>query len=467
MSQKILVVDDEEDIRNLICGILNDEGYETCVASNSTQVYEVIKEGAPALIVQDIWLRESDNDGLEILERVKADHPYIPFLMISGHGTIETAVQAIQQGAYDFIEKPFKADRLLLTIKRALENAELQKENAFLKRNVHVCSDFIGNSAVTEQVRAILMRVAATNSRVLLTGEAGVGKDVAARFIHAKSNRRKSIFKVLNCANLDPGRLEEELFGIEGATQGAFEAAHGGTLLLDQVADMPYETQGKILRVLQEQRFNRVGGVLEIEVDVRVIASSNKDLKTEIAAKRFREDLYYRLNVVPVYIPKLSKRSDDIPDLVRYFTDQLCASSAGFNACEFSDEALRVLCIYSWPGNIRQLRNVVEWILIMHSATTEDVIEVEHLPPELLGQAAGDQNIEGLDALYTALPLRAAREGFERDYMAAQIKRFDGHVSNMAKFIEMERSALHRKLKSLGIVLHDKDNNTRENRKSA
>jgi two-component system nitrogen regulation response regulator NtrX len=410
-------------------------------------------------------LRESADDGLQILERVKGDHPYIPFLMISGHGTIETAVQAIQQGAYDFIEKPFKSDRLLLMIRRALDHAELQKENAFLKRSVQGYSNFIGDSSVTEQLRAVLMRVAATNSRVLITGEAGVGKDVAARFIHMNSDRKNESFKVLNCANLDPDRLEEELFGVEGQVQGALEAAHGGTLFLDQVVDMPYETQGKILRVLQEQRFNRVGGAAEIEVDVRIIASSNKNLQAEIDAGKFREDLYYRLNVVPLDIPPLRKRPDDVPVLIAHFMAQFCMSS-GFAACQLSDEALFVLTGYIWPGNVRQLRNVVEWVLIMHGAVEGGVIEVEHLPPEVSGQAVASKDAQGLDVAYTALPLRAAREGFERDYMASQIDRFDGNVSKMAKFVGMERSALHRKLKSLGISVNEKDN-AEDKRKSA
>ncbi len=469
MSHKILIVDDEEDICNLICGILDDEGYETCVAANSAQAYELVSESPPSLIIQDIWLRESEDDGLQILERVRLEHPYIPFLMISGHGTIETAVSAIQQGAYDFIEKPFKSDRLLLMIRRALENADLQKENAYLKKNVQGVSDFIGVCAVSEQVKAVLLRVAATNSRVLLSGEAGAGKDVAAHFIHANSDRSGEAFKILNCANLDPDRLEEELFGVEGGVQGVLEAANGGTLLLDQVADMPYETQGKILRVLQEQRFHRVRSQVEIEVDVRIIASSNKDLQAEIEAGKFREDLYYRLNVVPVEMPPLRKRVEDVPVLIQHFMGQFCSVS-GFSPCAFSGDALHVLCGYGWPGNVRQLRNVVEWVLIMHGAIEGGEIEISHLPPEVSGQggagAADTNSVRGLDGVYTVLPLRAAREGFERDYMAAQIDRFDGNVSRMAKFVGMERSALHRKLKSLGISMNEKDN-AGDKRKSA
>lgn len=469
MNDKILVVDDEEDIRNLVCGILDDEGYETCVAANSDQAYAQIKEELPALVIQDIWLQGSADDGLEILEKVKEEHSWLPFIMISGHGTIETAVQAIQHGAYDFIEKPFKSDRLLLMIKRALESAALRKENAYLRQNSSgrgaQSHELVGNSSTTEQLKSVLTRVAASNSRALISGEPGVGKDVAAWFIHENSERKGQIFKVVNCANLDPARLEEELFGVEGGDAGVLEGANGGTLFLDQVVDMPLETQGKILRVIQEQSFQRVGGSKERTVDIRILASSNKDLQAAIAEGTFREDLYYRLNVVPVEIAPLRKRTSDIPALVDHFVRSFHGVKAS-EVCGFSQTALAVMEGYSWPGNIRQLRNVVEWVLIMHGGLDMTAFEVEHLPPEIRGDTllahSSDGNrvssgVAAMDASYVSMPLRAAREVFEKDYLTAQLERFDGNISQTAKFVGMERSALHRKLKSLGISLAPKD----------
>jgi len=458
VTQKILVVDDEEDIRNLVCGILEDEGYATAVAANAQQAYDIIDAKPPVLIIQDIWLQGSEDDGLEILAKTRAAHPYIPFIMISGHGTIETAVRAIQDGAYDFIEKPFKSDRLLLMVRRALENAELRKENAYLKKTVEERGRFVAGSATGEQLKSMLGRIGASNSRVLITGEAGTGKDLAAYYMHSVSDRSGGEFRVLNCASLEPGRLEEELFGVEGGVKGALELADGGTLLLDQVGDMPLDTQGKITRVLQDQRFCRKGGSEEITVDVRIIAASNTDLEEEIKDGNFREDLYYRLNVMPVQIPPLRKRVDDIPALVTYFVEDFCEKS-GRPPCVFSQEAMAVLTSYHWPGNIRQLRNVVEWVLIMRGDKGEVEIMPEDLPPHVSGlsQSAGQGG--GLENMsYMALPLRAAREHFERDYILAQIDKFDGNISRTAKFIGMERSALHRKLKSLGISLQDKDN---------
>lgn len=465
MTASILIVDDEADIRNLMKGILEDEGFRVRTASSSKEAYASVAEMMPHLVVLDIWLQGSDHDGLKILSTLKAQHPHLPIVMISGHGSIETAVTAIKDGAYDFIEKPFKADRLILMIQRALENANLKRENEALKQKVNVTEDMIGVSSVSQNLRQVLFRVAPTNSRVLLAGEPGSGKDVAARFIHNNSPRAKSPFMVLSCATMQPDRLEIELFGSENPSHtGLLESADGGTLLLDEVADMPLETQGKIVRVLQNQSFTKVGGNKPITVDVRIIASTNRDLEKEIEKGNFRQDLYYRLNVVPIRIPSLRERPQDIPELAAYFMDSLSRTGAlGFPA--FTGAAIMSLQAYAWPGNIRQLRNVMEWVLIMNAGHHEGTFDVEHLPPEISGRYLLDTDGEEgaltekpfLNKDLMTLPLREARENFERDYLQAQVNRFDGNVSKTAQFIGMERSALHRKLKSLDIATSDKD----------
>ncbi len=453
-GEDILIVDDESDIRKLIRGILEDEGYKTRSAADAKQAYEEISKTPPDLIVLDIWLQGSEHDGLQILAKVKSDYPHIPILMISGHGTIETAVSAIRQGAYDFIEKPFKSDRLLLMIRRALENAELRRENENLKRRTEKTWTLIGQSPALQDIRQVMERVAPTNSRILITGEAGAGKEVAARHIHGLSGRSAKPFLVLGCATLSPDRLEVELFGSSeaGLSMGVLEQAHGGTLLLDEVADMPPETQGKIVRVLQEQSFNRVGGQQKVEVDVRIIASTNRDLEAAVAEGKFRQDLYYRLNVVPVRVPSLRERREDIADLTAYFAEEI-AKQSGFARVQFSDGALAALRAYNWPGNIRQLRNAVEWAMIMRGNDTQKTLTEENLPPEVTGKISGGGND---NSELIGLPLREAREMFERDYLKAQIERFAGNVSKTAEFVGMERSALHRKLKSLDLIDDDK-----------
>jgi two-component system nitrogen regulation response regulator NtrX len=453
-GEDILIVDDEADIRKLIRGILEDEGYKTRSAADAKQAYEEISKTIPDLIVLDIWLQGSEHDGLQILAKVKKDYPNIPILMISGHGTIETAVSSIKQGAYDFIEKPFKSDRLLLMIRRALETAELRRENESLKRKSERTWSLIGNSPAMQELRDIIERVAATNSRILITGEAGVGKEVVARNIHALSPRASAAFHVLSCATLSPERLEVELFGSSetGLNIGILEQANGGTLLLDEVADMPLETQAKIVRVLQEQSFNRVGGQQKVEVDVRIIASTNRDLEAAIEEGKFRQDLYYRLNVVPVRVPSLRERREDIAELLNHFADEVSKQS-GVAKGQFSEEAIAKLGAYNWPGNIRQLRNIVERALIMRGSDGQKMITEENLPAEVTGGmiSGGNDNSELM-----GLPLREAREMFERDYLKAQIERFAGNVSKTAEFVGMERSALHRKLKSLQLLDDEK-----------
>ncbi|WP_404378668.1 sigma-54-dependent transcriptional regulator [Caenispirillum salinarum] len=457
MARDILIVDDESDIRMLLAGILEDEGYEPREAGDGDEALEEIRRRAPSMIILDIWLEGSRIDGLQVLETVKAEHPTVPVVMISGHGTIETAVSAIKLGAYDFIEKPFKSDRLLLLVERAMEAASLKRENEELRLRAGGPPELVGGSPGIAQVRQAIDRVAPTGSRVLLTGAPGSGKEVGARLIHAKSKRADMPFVVVNCAAMHPDRMEPELFGVEagvdgltGRKIGLFEQAHGGTLLLDEVADMPMETQGKIVRALQEQTFERVGGSKRVEVDVRVIAASNRDLQQAITEGAFREDLYYRLNVVPIRMPDLRDRREDIPLLARHFMEQ-AARAAGMAPREIGEDAMAALQSYGWPGNVRQLRNVVDWLLIMAPGDPAQPITAEHLPAEIGSITPEVLRLENSGQIM-ALPLREAREMFEREYLISQVTRFNGNISRTAEFVGMERSALHRKLKALGVT---------------
>jgi two-component system nitrogen regulation response regulator NtrX len=457
MARDILIVDDEADIRMLIGGILKDEGYEPREAANSTQALAAIRGRQPSLVILDIWLQGSELDGIEILQMMRRELPALPVVMISGHGNIETAVTAIKIGAYDFIEKPFKSDRLLLIVERAIEAAELKRENQELRLRAGGAVELIGTSHAAALLRQQIERVSPTGSRVLITGPAGVGKEVVARLLHDGSRRSSGPLVALNCATMRPDRLEVELFGTEAGFDGpdlprkigTFEQAHGGTLFLDEVGDMPLETQGKIVRVLQEQTFQRVGGGSRVEVDVRVIASSNRDLDAEIAAGRFREDLYYRLSVVPIRVPPLRDRREDIPLLARHFMTR-CAAAAGLAPRDFGEDAMAAMQAYEWPGNVRQLRNTVERLLIMAPGEPREPIRADMLPPEIGAIAPAvvkwDKGSEIM-----SLPLRDARDVFEREYLIAQVTRFGGNISRTAAFVGMERSALHRKLKSLGV----------------
>jgi two-component system nitrogen regulation response regulator NtrX len=454
MSADILIIDDEADIRDLVAGILEDEGHSARTAANADDALAAIGQRRPSLVFLDIWIQGSRLDGLQLLDVIKEQHPDLPVVMISGHGNIETAVSAIKRGAYDFIEKPFKADRLLLVADRAIETSNLKREVRELKtRNVQA-SDIIGQAFATNQLRSTIEKVANTNARVMISGPPGSGKELVARQIHAHSSRANSPFLVINAATMNPDTVEAALFGVEDAQGrisqiGALEEAHSGTLYLDEVCDMPLATQGKILRVLVEQTFNRVGGSTKVQVDVRVISSTARDLADEIAVGRFREDLLHRLNVVPVRVPSLADRREDVPALISHFISQL-GTRDGLPARIITNEAMAVLQSYDWPGNIRQLRNTVERLLILSTGEEHDEITAELLPPDVGAMVPAMPNGEGGEKLM-ALPLREARELFEREYLVAQIGRFGGNISRTSEFVGMERSALHRKLKSLGV----------------
>ncbi|MBY0582994.1 MAG: sigma-54 dependent transcriptional regulator [Sphingomonas sp.] len=454
MALDILVVDDEGDIRDLVSGVLEDEGYETRSAADSDAALEAFATRRPSLVLLDVWLQGSRLDGLELLDELKRLDPTIPVLVISGHGSLDTAVAAIRRGATDFIEKPFEADRLLLLVERATETERLKREIASLRASAGREDDLTGSSSAINGVRATLKRVASTGSRVLIMGGAGVGKEVAARLLHGWSQRASAPFVVVSAARMSPERMEEELFGIEEGEgiirPGLLEQAHGGTLFLDEIADMPMATQAKILRVLTDQSFTRVGGQRVVRVDVRVVSATARDLTQEIAEGRFREDLYYRLNVVPVRIPGLAERREDIPALVAHFVAHY-ASERRVPTPEVAADAMVALQSYEWPGNVRQLRNVVERTVILAPGDRIGQIDLDLLPGEVLG----DQADLGVGSVATAIigtPLREAREIFEREYLRVQIRRFSGNISRTATFIGMERSALHRKLKLLGIT---------------
>jgi two-component system nitrogen regulation response regulator NtrX len=455
MALDILVVDDELDIRELVAGVLEDEGYETRTAADSDATLEAIATRRPSLVLLDVWLQGSRLDGLELLDEIKRRDPSIPVLVISGHGNLDTAVAAIRRGASDFIEKPFEAERLLLLVARATETERLRREVASLRVYAGRESDLTGSSAAINGVRATLKRVAATGSRVLIMGPAGVGKEVAARLLHGWSNRVKAPFVIVSAARMTPERVEEELFGVEEGGDlvrpGLLEQAHGGTLFLDEIADMPIATQARILRVLTDQSFSRIGGTRIVKVDVRVVSATSRDLTHEIAEGRFREDLYYRLNVVPVILPPLSERREDIPALVIHFMAHYAADRR-VPTPEIAPDAMVALQSYDWPGNVRQLRNVVERTIILAPGDRIGRIDLDLLPAEVLGDQ-GDLGGGGANSgAIMGAPLREARETFEREYLRVQIRRFSGNISRTASFIGMERSALHRKLKLLGIT---------------
>ncbi|HRY08060.1 MAG TPA: sigma-54 dependent transcriptional regulator [Hyphomicrobiaceae bacterium] len=453
MAADILIVDDEADIRDLVSGILEDEGHKTRLARDSDEALRAIEDRRPNLVILDIWLQGSRLDGLEVLSSIKVTYPDLPVVIISGHGNIETAVTAIRRGAYDYIEKPFKADRLLLVTLRALEASQLKREVKELRERSTVSTDMVGHSAAINHLRNHIDRVSPTNSRILIRGASGTGKELTARVIHLKSARKDAPFVVLNAAAMAPERVEEEMFGIEDRAGtprkvGALEEAHGGTLYIDEVADMPLETQGKVLRVLVEQKFLRLNGNQKVAVDVRIISSTSRDLDRDMQEGRFREDLYHRLNVVPLRVPSLAERRDDIPELIEHFINQV-ANTSGLAPRRIGEDTIAVLQAHDWPGNVRELRNNIERLMILAGGDPNAVITADMLPDEIGSNVPLPVN-GGAEHLMS-LPLREAREIFEREYLLAQINRFGGNISRTAEFVGMERSALHRKLRALGV----------------
>jgi len=454
MGSDILIVDDETDIREIVSGILSDEGHGTRTAADADGALAEIARRRPSLVFLDIWLQGSKIDGLVLLDTIKADNPDLPIVMISGHGNIETAVSAIRRGAYDYIEKPFKADRLVVVAERALEASKLRREIKVLRERSGEATELVGTSPAMNHLRQLIEKVAPTNSRIMISGPSGSGKEAVARAIHRLSQRASGPFMVLSAATITPERMEEELFGTEpnngaGRRVGALEEAHGGTLYLDEVGDMPRETQNKILRVLVEQSFQRVGGATRVNVDVRIVSSTARDLEREIAEGTFREDLFHRLAVVPIRVPALAERREDIPETVRHFID-LISKSTGLPRRAIADDALAVLQAHDWPGNLRQLRNNVERLLILARGDAAETITAEMLPAEIGEMLPTTPGRAGGEHLMS-MPLRDAREIFEREYLRAQVNRFGGNISRTAEFVGMERSALHRKLKSLGV----------------
>ena len=454
MASDILIVDDEADIRELVSGILEDEGHKTRLAKDSDEALRAIEERRPSLVILDIWLQGSKLDGLDVLARTKKLHPELPVVIISGHGNIETAVTAIKRGAYEYIEKPFKADRLVLVVVPRARSLEAAPREQRAKEKSFYSSELIGKSATMNHLRQSILKVAPTNSRVMITGPQGSGKELAARYLHASSQRVNGPFVAVNAASMAPDRVENEFFGVEETGQmarkvGALEEAHNGTLYIDEVADMPIDTQGRLLRVLVEQKFQRVGGGPKVSVDVRIVSSTSRDLEREMTAGRFRQDLFHRLNVVPLRVPSLVERREDIPELVEHFVKQIAASS-GLPPRIIGDDAMAVLQSHEWQGNVRQLRNIVERVMIMSTGEPDVVITADMLPDDIGANVPLSSNGSGGEHLMS-LPLRDAREIFEREYLMAQINRFGGNISRTAEFVGMERSALHRKLRALGV----------------
>ena len=457
MTTDILIVDDEADIRELVADVLGENRYQTRTAASSDEALKALAERVPTLLILDIWLQGSELDGLGILEVVKKKYPHVQVIMISGHGNIETAINAIRMGAYDYIEKPFKEDRLLMMVSKALDHARLIRENEELKQRGKIEAQLSGESSAIGGIRGLVDKVSSSSSRVLITGAQGTGKETTARLIHNKSSRAGAPFVLLNAAGMSAEQIEQELFGLEtGALLGAvekiglFERAHGGTLFIDEIADLPLEVQGKFLRVVQDGAFNRVGGTRRVETDMRVIAATSKDLNDLIVSGQFREDLYYRLNVVPIRMPNLNERAEDIPGLCQYFLEH-AAEVNGMSPCKLQADAVATLQTYPWPGNVRQLKNVMEWLTILHSGEESKDIESSQLPHDVLMANPALVRPE-VNPDIMSLALREARELFEKQYLTAQIGRFGGNISKTSAFVGMERSALHRKLKMLGIT---------------
>ncbi len=458
MTARILVVDDEQDIRFSLRGILEDEGHEVDEAESGEEALKYLASQRPDLVLLDIWL--TGIDGLEVLEAVGTRHPGLPVIMISGHGNIETAVSAIKKGAFDFIEKPLSLEKVILCVTKALEFRSIQQENRELRQQLRSeqAHDLTGRSASVQALKTHIAQVAPTDAWVLITGENGTGKEIVARMVHDQSRRADRPLVAVNCAAIPEELIESELFGHEkgaftgadSAQQGKFELADGGTLFLDEIGDMSMKTQAKILRILQEQKFEHVGGRKTITVDVRVIAATNKDLMEEIREGRFREDLYYRLKVFPLVVSPLRERAQDIPLLVDEFVEHLCRSH-GFKPLAFTPEAVRALCVYPWPGNVRELKNFVERMLIMHGGAE---VGPEDLPGEFAAAVASPELADAAQDLPIppgSVDFKAARQAFEAEFLRRKLEEMGGNVSRLAESIGLERTYLYRKLKAYGI----------------
>ena len=449
MAADILVIDDEADIRDLIAGILEDEGHQTRTAHDSESALNEIAERRPALIFLDIWMQGSQLDGLQLLNVIKQKHPNVPVVIISGHGNIETAVHAIKNGAYDYVEKPFKVDRLILVAQRALEASNLKKEVSELKQQVTDMPEIIGESNNINQLKSVIEKVAPTNSRAIIVGPPGAGKNMVAKIIHQKSERRNAPFVVVSAARTPEEQINKKIFGEEDQLMnnhkiGAVEEAHNGTLLIEEVGELPKDTQDRILNLLVDEKFQRVGGKNDVKVDVRVLSATSIDLSNKVKNGEFREDLVYRLAVVPIKVPALSERAEDIPKLIDAFQKQI-ERQTGIKQCNINDEAIEILKTQKWPGNVRQLRNNIERLMILNQ-NDDRQITAANMPPEITEiseQSARDEVM--------SMPLKEARNSFEKEYIEAQLIRFGGNIARTANFVGMERTALHRKIKSLGI----------------
>ena len=459
MARDILIIDDEDDIRDLIAGILEDEGYETRQAHDADSGLNEIARRRPSLVFLDIWMQASRLDGLQLLDVFQTQHPDMPVVMISGHGNVETAVSAIRRGAYDYIEKPFKIDRLLLITQRAMEATRLKSEVADLRERSSRNIDMVGNSPALQQVKGVIEKSAPTNSRIFISGPSGAGKGLCARLIHQRSPRADAPFVEINCSLYSPDEALVVLFGRETREKtgtlrtevGALERAHGGTLYLSEVAALPAAAQAALLRTLVENRFNRVGGAGSVPIDVRIISSSSQNVAQLIEEGQFRSDLFHRLSIVPLHLQPLRERREDVPPLVRVFMEDLCRIH-NLRSLSVGEDAVAVLQAQDWPGNARQLRNSIERLLILvkDQAPVDGVITASLLPSDI-GEVLPTVGDTDASAHLMSLPLREAREVFERQYLLAQIERFGGNISRTAEFVGMERSALHRKIKSLGM----------------